>query len=93
MRSLFAYNRYRVALVKASQTDKGVAFDALAVANIASVVEFDTEGDSGAMNSISASPRPLLTGSKRSGQSPGWGACSGSNPTYQNHHTRWHAPR
>lgn len=52
---LFAYDRYRAALDKASQTNKGVVFDALAAANITSVVvEFDGEGDSGQINAVTA---------------------------------------
>ena len=53
--ALASYERYREALSKASQNNKTVIFDALGTANITLVrVEFDGEGDSGAITDITA---------------------------------------
>jgi hypothetical protein len=49
------YERHQTKLRKASDLNKTVVFDALAVANITTVtVEFDGEGDSGGITSIGA---------------------------------------
>jgi hypothetical protein len=50
-----SYDRYREALGKASQSNKTVVFDALAAANITSVVtDFDGEGDGGGITGVTA---------------------------------------
>jgi hypothetical protein len=52
---LFAYDRYHLALEKASQANKDIVFDALAAAHITSVVvEFDGEDDSGQISGMTA---------------------------------------
>ena len=53
--TIASYDRYREALGKANQSNKTVVFDALATGNITSVVvEFDGEGDSGAITDVTA---------------------------------------
>ena len=48
-----SYDRYREALGKAGQSNKTVVFDALAATNITHVhVEFNGEGDSGSITSV-----------------------------------------
>ena len=49
------YERYRQALSKLNEVNKGVVFDALAAATITAVnVDFDGVGDSGQINSVVA---------------------------------------